>query len=77
MSNIVCGMTRRDTKTYTEKVCQSFSKNLRKLWAWVNTSKGKCTPIPSITDDGTRITDDAVKADKFLFCFHIGRYVQF
>ena len=58
-------MTRQDTKTYTEEICQGFSKNPRKFWSWVNTSKGKHIPIPSIIDDGTRITDDTVKAEKF------------
>ena len=65
LSNTVQGMTRRDTKTYTEEICQGFLKNPRKLWALVNTSNGKHTPIPSIIDDGTRITDDTVTAEKF------------
>ena len=58
-------MTRRDTKIYTERICRDFSKNPRKFWAWVNSSKGRRTPIPSITADESRITDDAAKADKF------------
>ena len=65
LSNTVQGMTRWDTKTYTEEICQGFSKNPRKFWAWVNTSNGKRTPIPFIIDDCTRITDDTVKAEKF------------
>ena len=51
LSDIVRGMTRRDTKIYTERICRDFSKNPRKFWAWVNTLKGRCTPIPSITAD--------------------------
>ena len=31
LSNIVRGMTRRDTKIYTERICQDFSKNPRKF----------------------------------------------
>ena len=38
--------------------------------AWVNTSKGKRTPIPSITDDGRGIADDTLKADKFNHYFY-------
>ena len=51
LSDIVCGMTTQDTKTYTERICQDFS---RKFWACMgvmNTLKGRCTPIPSITVD--------------------------
>ena len=65
LSDIVRGMTRRDTKIYTERICRDFSKNPKKFWAWVNTSKDRRTPIPSITADESRITDDAAKADKF------------
>ena len=49
LSDIVHCMTGRDTKTYTERICRDFSKNPRKFWAWVNTLKGRHTPIPSIT----------------------------
>ena len=67
LSDIVRGMTRRDTKTYTERIYRDFSKN---PWAWMNTSKGMRTPIPSITADESRITDDAAKADKFNHYFY-------
>ena len=63
-------MTRQDTKTYTEKICQGFLKNPRKFWSWVNTSKGKRIPIPSIIDDDRRITDHTVKAEKFNHYFY-------
>ena len=53
-----------------ERTCWDFSKNPRKFWAWVNTSKDRCTPIPSITADESRITDDAAKADKFNYYFY-------
>jgi len=70
LSNIVRGMTRRDTQTYTERICQGFSKNPRKFWAWVNTSKGRRTPIPSITVDGSQIIDDTAKANNFNHYFY-------
>ena len=57
LSNIVCGMTRWDTKAYTKKLLR-FSKNPRKFWAWVNPSKGRHAPIPPVTVSGTQITDD-------------------
>ena len=63
-------MTRRDTKTYRERICQGFSKNPKKFWAWVNTLKCKRTPIPSIIVDESQITDDAVKADKLNHYFY-------
>ena len=36
----------------------------------MNTSKGRYTPIPSITADKSRITDDAAKVDKFNHYFY-------
>ena len=53
LSDTVCSMTRRDTRTYTERICQDFTTNPRKFWAWVNSSKGRRTPIPPITVNGT------------------------
>ena len=70
LSNIVRGMIRRDTKSYTERICQDFLKNPRKFWAWVNALKGRRTPIPSIIVGDSRISDDAVKADKFNHYFY-------
>ena len=36
----------------------------------MNTLKGRRTPIPSITADDSRITDDAAKVDKFNHYFY-------
>ena len=70
LSDTVRGMTRRDTRTYTERICQDFTTNPRKFWAWVNSSKGRHTPIPPITVNGTQIFDDAIKAEEFNHYFH-------
>ena len=47
-----------------------FFEEPKKILVWVNTSKGKRTPIPSIKDDDTWITNDTVKAEKFNHYFY-------
>ena len=65
VSNQVRNNTRMDTKQFTESLCKNYSKDTRKFWNWVNSSKGHHNPIPAITDHDTTITDDTKKAEVF------------
>ena len=70
LSNNVRRLTRRDTKLYTDKVCQDCHKNPKKFWSWINSSKGKRAQIPPITVSGVQITAPVAKANEFNQYFH-------
>ena len=70
LSNTVCRMTRRDTKLYTNKVCQDCYKNPKKFWAWINSSKGRLAQLPPITVAGVQLTETVAKANEFNQYFH-------
>ena len=55
---------------FTESLCNNFCKKSRKFWNWVNASKGRCNPIPALTDNGLKITNDTEKAGIFNRYFH-------
>ena len=63
-------MTRSDTKIYAEKICRHFHNNPRKFWNWINSSKGRRNPIPTLLDDDIPVVDDGAKADIFNHYFH-------
>ena len=65
VSNRVRRLTRLDTTQYTEHICQQYFGNPKKFWSWVNSSKGKCNPIPTLTHNGELVIDDADKANLF------------
>ena len=66
ISNIVCYLTQHDTKHHALKICSSdYVKNPKKIWSWVNASKGYREPIPTMSYDGSVISDDAAKATCF------------
>ena len=47
ISNIVCHLTRYDTKHHVLNIYHDYSKNPKKFWSWPNQSKGYRNPIPS------------------------------
>ena len=59
-------MTRSDTKIYAE-ICRHFHDNPRKFWNWINSSKGRRNPIPTLLDDDIPVVDDRAKADTRVF----------
>ena len=65
VSNEVRSKTRYDTKQFTESLCKDFSKDPKKFWNWVNSSKGRRDPIPALVDNNETITDDIKKAEVF------------
>ena len=65
-------MTRSDTKMQAEKIYHHFHDNPRKFWNWINSSKGRRNPIPTLLDDDIPVVDDRLraKADIFNHYFH-------
>ena len=53
------------TRHFTESLCKNYSKDSRKFWNWVNSSKGRRDPIPALTDHNAIITNDTDKAEAF------------
>ena len=59
-----------DTKHFAESLCKNYSKDSRKFWNWVNSSKGRRYPIPALIDNEVTIIDDLEKAEVFNRYFH-------
>ena len=65
ISNIVRHLTRYDTKHHVLNISHNYYKNPKKIWSWLNRSKGYRNPIPSLVYDDSIISEDANKASCF------------
>ena len=63
ISNVVHYLTRHDTKEHA--ISLDCNKNSKKFWSWVNASKGYREPIPTLSFEGSIISDDVTKATCF------------
>ena len=64
ISNLVCAMTRCETKKRAIDLSQS-SSTVKRFWCWVNSVKHHRTCLPPLKLQDATVTDDHSKADMF------------
>ena len=65
MSNLVRSRTRKDTEDYISTLSRSYFVSPKPFWRWLNSFKGRHTPIPPLLHRDNHIIDDTSKAEAF------------
>ena len=65
ISNLVRSSTRRDTEVYVSNLSKGYSASPKVFWRWLNSFKGRRTPIPPLSCGDNCIVEDVSKAEAF------------
>ena len=65
ISNLVRSSTRKDTEVYVSNLSKGYSASPKVFWRWLNSFKGRRTPIPPLSCGDNCIVEDVPKADLF------------
>ena len=63
LSNLVRFKTRQDTKSYVSSLSQSCSVSTKKFWRFLNSVKGRHSPIPPLKHNNCFVPENIAKAN--------------
>ena len=65
ISNLVRSKTRKDTEDYILTLSKSYFDSPKIFWRWLNSLKGRRTPIPPLLHGDSYVTEDSSKTEAF------------
>ena len=65
ISNLVRSYTRKDTEDYVSTLSKSYFDSPKMFWRWLNSLKGRRTPIPPLLHNDIYVTEDLHKVEAF------------
>ena len=63
--NLVRSKTRKDTEDYVSTLSNGYFDSPKIFWRWLNSFKGRRSPLPPLLHNDTYVTEDSHKAEAF------------